>query len=87
MELLTNVKHHETTCRTHKKTQLWLRYFWSYGSLNIVDIENSHLYYVLVSALEVKNCYRYFDKTSHKCKASGDKKGNSGNPTIEVMAL
>ena len=36
---------------------------WSCGPLNIVDIENSHFYYVLLSAL-------YFHGMSHKCKST-----------------
>ena len=48
----------------HKKHN-WLTHFWSWSPLNIEDIEISHFYYILVSAL-------YFHETSHKCKALGD---------------
>ena len=56
LKFLTSVKQHET--------------MWSCSPLNIVDIENGHFCYVLVSALLVENHSRYFDETSHKCKAS-----------------
>ena len=46
-KLHTNVKHYETTCRTHEPLLL-IAYFWSYCPLNI---EHSHFYHVLVSAL------------------------------------
>ena len=38
MKLHTNVKHHETKCKT-QESQLWIAYFWSYCPLNIEPFE------------------------------------------------
>ena len=59
-------------------TQLQLTYICSCGPLNIVDIESSHFFYVLVSAL-------YFHESSHKCKALWDDLQNTW--TIFLVCL
>ena len=62
MKFLTNVKHHETTCKNTKNITLVniLLELWPFEQ--IVDIENSHFCYVLMSAV-------YVHETSHKYKA------------------
>ena len=61
----TNIKHYETMCRILKRNSGLL----TFGVIAPFNIEHSHFYHVLMSALKVENGSRYFDETSHKCKA------------------
>ena len=45
-------------------------YFRSCSPLNIVGIEKKPFLLCTCVGSEVENCSRYFDETSHKCKAS-----------------
>ena len=65
MKFHTNVKYFETTCKTYELL-LWFAYFWSSVPLNI---EHSHFYHVLMSALKLKKRSRYNHEISLKCKA------------------